>query len=651
MSFYIGGTTYMFKRIRILALLLIDALLVGISVYVSYLLRFDFTVRPEFVNTLSYVIIAYVILILIGFYVFKIYKRIWQYASVGDLISILKGAILGSVVFFTIHQFTVLYFYSYIIVPRSIYLLATIISFLVVGGSRLIWRMLRDNYSKMQSYHRKALIIGAGEAGVMVVRELKHSKSEIYPLVFIDDNLQKQNYELVGVPVVGTRADIPRIVERYDIDDIIVALPSATRVEIAEILNICKTTKCQIKIIPRVNDLINGKISINMIRDVSVEDLLGRESVHLDVHSISGYLSEHVILVTGAGGSIGSELCRQIAKFKPKKLLLLGRGENSIYDIELELKKKFPDISVVPIIADVQNKHRLRGVFKQHRPQVVFHAAAHKHVPMMESNPLEAVKNNILGTYNIAECSHEFAVERFVMVSTDKAVNPTNVMGASKRAAEMIVQSLDQISETIFTSVRFGNVLGSRGSVIPLFKRQIEEGGPVTVTHPEMIRYFMTIPEAVQLVIQTGALASGGEVFILDMGKPVRIADLARDLIRLSGLEPDKDIKIIYSGIRPGEKLFEELLTSEEGAAGTKHDRIYVGIPQQVDYKEIQKMLMQFEHMALKKEQPQPLEVRQLLKEWIPTYHSMDNKNETNEKFVDEAYITSLEVMAALDNK
>jgi FlaA1/EpsC-like NDP-sugar epimerase len=641
----------MFKRIRILALLLIDALLVSISVYMSYLLRFDFSIGRQFIDTLPYVIIVYVTLILIGFYIFKIYKRIWQYASVGDLISILKGAILGSVAFFTIHQFTVYYFYSDIIVPRSIYLLSTMISFLVVGGSRLIWRMLRDNYGKMESHHRKALIIGAGEAGVMVVRELKHSLSELYPVAFIDDNLQKQNYEVVGVPVVGTRSDILQVVERYDIDDIIVALPSASRVEVAEILNICKATKCQIKIIPRVNDLINGKISYNMIRNVSVEDLLGRESVQLDIRSISGYLSNHVILVTGAGGSIGSELCRQIAQFKPKKLLLLGRGENSIYDIELELKKKFPDISVVPIIADVQNKQRLMGVFKQHRPQVVFHAAAHKHVPMMESNPLEAVKNNILGTHNIAECSHEFAVERFVMVSTDKAVNPTNVMGASKRAAEMIVQSLDQISQTIFTSVRFGNVLGSRGSVIPLFKRQIEEGGPVTVTHPEMIRYFMTIPEAVQLVIQTGALASGGEVFILDMGKPVRIADLARDLIRLSGFEPDKDIKIIYSGIRPGEKLFEELLTSEEGAAGTKHDRIYVGIPQQVDYKEIQKMLMQFEHMALKKEQPQLLEVRQLLKEWISTYQSMDNKNETNENFVDEAFITSLEVMAALDNK
>ena len=641
----------MVKRMRVVALLVIDALLVSISVYASYLLRFDFNIRTEFIGTLPYVITMYVVLITISFFIFKIYKRIWQYASIGDLISILKGVLLGSTALFTIHQFAIHYIYSGIVVPRSIYVLTTMISFLTIAGSRLIWRIFRDNYIKIQPHHRRALIVGAGEAGVMVVRELKHGYSKLYPIAFIDDNPQKQHYEVVGVPVVGTRAHIPQVVKRYDIDDIIVALPSTSRVEIAEILNICKETGCQIKIIPRVNDLIDGKISINMIRDVGVEDLLGREPVQLDLHSISGYLSDHVVLITGAGGSIGSELCRQIAQFKPRELLLLGHGENSIYDIELELKKNYPDIPLVPIIADVQDKQRLTGLFKQYRPQIVFHAAAHKHVPMMEANPLEAAKNNILGTHNIAECAHEFAVERFVMVSSDKAVNPTNVMGATKRAAEMIVQSLDQISNTSFTSVRFGNVLGSRGSVIPMFKRQIEGGGPVTVTHPEMIRYFMTIPEAVQLVIQTGAIATGGEVFILDMGKPVKIVDLARDLIRLSGLEPDKDIKIVYSGIRPGEKLFEELLTTEEGAAGTKHDRIYVGVPSHLPYLEIKRMLHQFEHLALKKEQPASNEVKQLLKDWVTTYRSSDKSISKQDHVLDEAYLASLEIMVTLDNK
>ncbi|WP_254611524.1 nucleoside-diphosphate sugar epimerase/dehydratase [Paenibacillus sp. JMULE4] len=324
-----------------------------------------------------------------------------------------------------------------------------------------------------------------------------------------------------------------------------------------------------------MNDVINGKVSINTIRNVSVEDLLGREPVKMNLEEIAGYLADKVVMVTGAGGSIGSELCRQIAYYKPKSLLLLGHGENSIYEIELELKKDYASIEIYAIIADIQDRDRIRQVFEEFRPQVVFHAAAHKHVPLMERNPIEAIKNNVFGTKNVADASDEFGVSRFVMISTDKAVNPTNVMGATKRIAEMIIQALDKQSKTQFAAVRFGNVLGSRGSVIPIFKKQIEEGRDVTITHPDMIRYFMTIPEAVQLVIQTGSLANGGEIFILDMGRPVKIADLASDLIRLSGLEPGKDINIVYTGIRPGEKLFEEILSNEEGAIATKHDRIY----------------------------------------------------------------------------
>jgi len=624
--------------------------LIAASVYLSYLLRFDFSISPEFDGTVFSVMSMYVVLILVGLYSFKIYKRIWQYASVGDILAIFKGTLVGSVGFYSLHYFLHDYIYASLVIPRSIYLLTTMISFLLIGGSRFFWRLFRDSYIKIQPHHRRAMIIGAGEAGVVVVRELKHSpRAEIYPIAFIDDDAQKQKHEVLGVPVVGTRSDIETTVKRLKIDDIIIAIPAASRMEVSDILNRCKNTGCQIKIVPRVNDLINGEISINRIRDVSVEDLLGRDPIQLDVNSISGYLLNKVVLVTGAGGSIGSELCRQISQFRPKKLLLLGHGENSIYDIELELRKEYPAIVLEPVIADVQDKKRLTDIFQKHLPQVVFHAAAHKHVPMMERNPLEAVKNNILGTNNVSQLAHEFSVERFVMVSTDKSVNPTNVMGATKNAAEMIVQSLDQISDTIFASVRFGNVLGSRGSVIPVFKKQIEEGGPVTVTHPDMIRYFMTIPEAVQLVIQTAAIASGGEVFILDMGKPVRIVELAQDLIRLSGLEPDKDIKIVFSGIRPGEKLFEELLTSEEGAAGTKHDRIYVGKPSQLPYEEIRRMIQQFEYLTLMKEPPLSEEVKRTLAEWVKTYDVKGNsihKDQTN-----EAYRASLEIVAAMDNK
>jgi FlaA1/EpsC-like NDP-sugar epimerase len=638
------------KHVRVITLMVIDAILIAGSVYTAYLLRFDFSIRAQFIPTLPYVITSYILITLVWLYVHKTYRRIWQYASIGDLISIFKGVIISSVTFYILHQ-VFLYFGYTVIVPRSIYILSIGLIFFSVGGSRFFWRIFRDNYIKIQPHHLRALIIGAGDAGIMVVKELKHTKSEIYPVAFIDDNMQKQNLELMGVPVVGNRSDISKVVENYNIQDIIIALPSATRTEIADILELCKRTGARIKMIPRMNDLINGKISINMIRNVSVEDLLGRDPVQVDLKEISDYLSNHVVLVTGAGGSIGSELSRQIAGFKPKQLLLLGHGENSIYDIELELRKKYPHLKLEPLIADIQDKDRLIEIFDLYRPHVVFHAAAHKHVPMMERNPIEAIKNNILGTKNVADCAHEFDAERFVMISTDKAVNPTNVMGATKRIAEMIVQSMDQKSNTRYAAVRFGNVLGSRGSVIPIFKRQIEEGGPVTVTHPDMVRYFMTIPEAVQLVIQTGALSQGGDVFILDMGKPVKIADLARDLIRLSGLEPNKDIKIEFTGIRPGEKLFEEILTSEEGTAATKHDRIYVGKPSQLSSEQLEQMIKRFNYMILNHNRINHVEVRELLKMWVPSYHWRQAIDKDTRKAFDEAYQMSLETVAAVEKK
>jgi FlaA1/EpsC-like NDP-sugar epimerase len=635
------------KYIRLCALLVCDALLVAASVYLSYLLRFDFSIKPRFVESFPYVMSMYIILILGSFYGFKIYKRIWQYASVGDLIAIIKGAFVGSITFFLIHQIIFQFELVSWLIPRSIYLLTTMICFLAVGGSRFLWRLFMDNYIKIQPHHRRALIVGAGEVGVMVVRELKHSHSfDLYPVAFIDDDIQKQKYEVLGIPVVGTRDDIHDAVKRYKIDDIIVAIPTASKLDVSEVINLCKNTGCQIKIVPRMNDLINGKLSLNMIRDVSVEDLLGREPVHVDLSGIADYLADKVVLITGAGGSIGSELCRQVVEFNPRTLLLLGHGENSIYDIEFELKKNYPGITVIPIIADIQDIERMKSVFAQYKPEVVYHAAAHKHVPLMECNPLEAIKNNVLGTKNVVDCAHEFKSERFVMISTDKAVNPTNVMGATKRMAEMIVVSKNQISETCYSAVRFGNVLGSRGSVIPMFKKQIAEGGPVTVTHPDMIRYFMTIPEAVQLVIQAGALSKGGEIFVLDMNKPIKIADLAHDLIRLSGLEPGTDINVVYTGIRPGEKLFEEILTSEESTGGTKHERIYIGKAEIVPNKIIEDLVS---GVKLINNKSNPDVIKKMLKHWVPTYKYGENNDELPKEQREEVIRASIEMVAALD--
>lgn len=641
----------MYRYLRLGLLLLIDATLIIASVYGAYLLRFDFSIKKEFLDTLPYVFLLFTITIICSFYFFKVYKRIWQYANISDLFSIFKGVFVGVLITFIVHHEIINKIYTEIVVPRSIYAITLLICFLSVGSSRFIWKLIRDNYGKAKPYQRRALIVGAGAAGVMIAKEMRRIRSEQYPVAFIDDNEQKKNYEVIGIPVIGTRNDIPNIAKKYKINDIIIAIPTATRSEISNIVSICKETNCQIKIVPNMNDLISGKIEIKTIRNVSVEDLLGRDPIQLDVQSVAGYLSNRNVLVTGAGGSIGSELCRQIAKYRPSKLLLLGRGENSIYNIEMELKKTHKEIEIIPIIADIQDKSRLINIFEQHRPQVIFHAAAHKHVPLMEANPIEAVKNNILGTYHIASCAHQYSVDQFVMISTDKAVNSTNVMGATKRAAEMIVQSLDQISQTRFAAVRFGNVLGSRGSVIPLFKKQIEAGGPVTVTHPDMIRYFMTIPEAVQLVIQSGALTGGGEVFILDMGEPVRIVDLARDLIRLSGLEPDKEIKIEFTGIRPGEKLFEELLTAEEGASSTKFDRIYIGKPSFIRHDEMMNMVNQFEQL-IKANESVPTEViKNLLKKWVPNYQYHDKTNMEKRLDTKQTYYASREIVAARNSQ
>lgn len=600
---------------RTVLLVLFDAILISFSFLIANLLRFDGDIPYRYSQEFPYVIPLTVVIHFISLYFFKLYRRYWLYASVGELISILKAVVIGSVSFYLINVLIV-----HLDVPRSIYLISMMISILLIGGSRFVWRLYNDNYIKKQPHQRRALIIGAGGSGALVVKQLKHQReAEFYPMGFIDDDPKKQKLEVLGVPVLGTSKDIPQVVRNYEIDDIVIAIPSAPKSRVAEIIDICKKTGARIRILPRVQDLIDGKVSIQRIRDVDVEDLLGREPIKVDLEGIANYVEDKVVLVTGAGGSIGSELCRQVARFNPRQLLLLGHGENSIYTIELELRKNYPDLVLEPIIADIQDRPRIDDIFNKYRPQVVFHAAAHKHVPLMEKNPSEAVKNNIFGTKNVAECAHKYGVDRFVLISTDKAVNPTSVMGTTKRVAEMIIQSMDKISNTKFVAVRFGNVLGSRGSVIPVFKQQIANGGPVTVTHPEMVRFFMTIPEAVQLVIQAGALANGGEIFILDMGEPVKIVDLARDLIRLSGFEPDVDIKIEFTGIRPGEKLYEEILTSEEGITATCHDRIFVAKPLKIDREDLEFQIAKLRKVI----GADPGEIKQVLQYIVPTFQNV----------------------------
>jgi FlaA1/EpsC-like NDP-sugar epimerase len=528
------------------------------------------------------------------------------------MVSIFKAVTLACII-----SYTLMVLVTGKTVPLSIVLRNYETSLLFLGGVRFLWRIWRDNYITGRKQEKRALIIGAGDAGTMLAKDLKSRSSNLYPAAFIDDNVHLHNRQTLGIPVIGGREAIPEAVEKYKIDEILIAIPSLSKAELSKIIDICKNTNARIKIIPNLNDILSGKIQISEMRDVQVEDLLGRDPVQTDLRSIAEYLENKVVLVTGAGGSIGSELSRQIAEFRPDKLLLLGHGENSIYSIERELTEKYPDLTIEPLIADIQDRVRIETIFEMYRPHVVFHAAAHKHVPLMEKNPTEAVKNNVFGTKNVADCADQYKAERFVLISTDKAVNPSSVMGTTKRIAEMYIQSINERSATKFAAVRFGNVLGSRGSVIPLFKEQIARGGPVTVTHPDMMRYFMTIPEAVQLVIQAGALSEGGEIFILDMGKPVRILDLAVDLIKLSGYEPYTEIPIKFTGIRDGEKLFEELHFTDEQVTATKHDRIFIGKLSPVNGKRLAKEFQQLESILYSEQEA----VATVLEEIVPSVY------------------------------
>lgn len=566
--------------------MLLDAILINLALFGSFYLRLENSEFAEYLITYRNAAIVSTVLLLLSFHLFGLYRNIWRYASVGELLSIVYAVCVGAA--FTI---IIVYFISPLRLPHSVSVLFPLLVIFFSGGFRFSQRVRQENtiFTVRNKDQRKVLIIGAGDAGVLALRELKKRDfHEGMPVGFIDDSRNKINLHVQGFPVLGAREDIPEIVERYAVDEIIIAIPSAAGDAVREIVEICKETKASsLKILPGVHDLLSGKLTVSTIREVQVEDLLGRDPVSVNLEEVAGYLKGQTVLVTGAGGSIGSELCRQIVHFSPGKLILGGHGENTIFDIEQELKKH----PIATEIFDIKDREKVRLVFEKYQPSVVFHAAAHKHVPLMEGNPEEALKNNILGTYNLAGAADQTGVKTFVLISTDKAVNPTSFMGASKRIAEMVIQDYDRRSQTKFVAVRFGNVLGSRGSVIPTFKKQISTGGPVTVTDPNMTRYFMTIPEASQLVIQAGAMASGGEIFILDMGKPVKIINLAKDLIRLSGLEPDKDIKIEFSGIRPGEKLYEELLTSEEGTSATRHKRIFVARPNHIESEVVAQLL------------------------------------------------------------
>ena len=573
---------------RLSLFIFIDSCIVLTAIFISRFLV-DATI---YVITFPIVISSLTILLGHHFFsfTFNLYKKSWEYASIGELLIILK------VVSYSIFSAMII---QQIVMQKSYFRLFAVVwllHMLLIGGSRFMWRVYRDSIHDKTDHKKRTLIVGAGSAGTMVARQLlKNNESDLLPVAFIDDNMKKHHLDILGIPVKGGVEKIVSVVKKLAIENIIIAIPSLSKKELNVIFQECAKTRVSTKILPMLEDIVTGKVSVNQFRDVQVEDLLGRDPVVLDIDGISEYLTHKVVLVTGAGGSIGSEISRQISNFNPKQLILLGHGENSIYSIEMELKDRFRDskIEFISEIADLQDAKKMMSVMGKYNPDVVYHAAAHKHVPLMERNPEEAFKNNVIGTMNAAKAASWNGVKTFVMISTDKAVNPTSVMGATKKLAEMIIQDMDKNSETKFVAVRFGNVLGSRGSVIPLFKKQIENGGPVTVTHPEMIRYFMTIPEASRLVIQAGALAKGGEIFVLDMGDPVKIVDLAKNLIKLSGNSID-EIGIEYTGIRPGEKLFEELLHKEEVHEEQIYPKIYIGRTMDLRIKEIEEIISDY---------------------------------------------------------
>ncbi len=601
-------------------LIIYDIISVIFSSYIAVLIRYEFhldTVPEHFLTPINRFLPVNILLTLLIFYIFRLYHSLWAFAGETELqnlvVSCAISALLNSVglQFFKVSEQPV---------PKSYYFLYMFVLISMMFVSRFSYRFLRSQKHKQQNKKNgiSVMVIGAGEAANVIIKEIVNSNfSTMVIRCIIDDDKGKWGRYIQGIKVAGGRDRIIECADIYDIDEIIVAMPSISRPELRKILEICKETNCKLRSLPGMYQLVNGEVNVSKLRDVEVEDLLGRDPISVDLDSILGYVQNKTVLVTGGGGSIGSELCRQIASHRPKHLIILDIYENNVYDIQQELKTKYPDLRMTVLIASVRNTNRMNWIFEKYKPDIVYHAAAHKHVPLMEDSPNEAVKNNVFGTWKTAQAAAFYGVKRFVLISTDKAVNPTNIMGASKRICEMIIQTFNNHYDTEFVAVRFGNVLGSNGSVIPLFRKQIVAGGPVTVTHPDIIRYFMTIPEAVSLVLQAGAYARGGEIFVLDMGEPVKILDLAENLIRLSGYRVGEDIKIEFTGLRPGEKLYEELLMDEEGMRETANKLIHVGKPIEIDEMKFFQQLKRLKEESKNESR----DIRPLIREIVPTYH------------------------------
>ena len=603
--------------VRRVCLIAMDIVLINMSVLLALLMRFNVTISSipeEYIYKYEQFMIPFTLIALVVFWFCRIYHSLWEYASITELYKIVEACTITEVIHVCVTMMLELG------LPRSTYFMTWVFLVVSVSASRFMYRFIRTGLNRYRTTDDdiRIMIIGAGNATNVLIREISisHYLANSRVVCVIDDNPNKVGKYIHGIKVVGTRDDIKEMAKQYDVDEIIFAIPSASPENRRDILSICKETDCELKILPGVYQMVDGEINIKDIRRVDVLDLLGRNPVEVDIESIMGYVKDKVVLVTGGGGSIGSELCRQPVSHKPRKLIIFDIYENNAYDIQQELCINHADANVETLIGSVRNVGRLEDIFKKYHPDIIYHAAAHKHVPLMEVSPNEAVKNNVIGTYNVARMADKYGAEKFVLISTDKAVNPTNVMGATKRICEMIVQSFNEKSDTDYVAVRFGNVLGSNGSVIPLFKKQIEAGGPVTVTDPNIIRYFMTIPEAVSLVLQAGAYARGGEIFVLDMGEPVKIDDLAKNLIRLSGYTLGVDMNIVYTGLRPGEKLYEELLMDEEGLQETANKLIHIGKPIDFDKENFAHNLARLEKSAYDETE----DIRSIIKEVVPTY-------------------------------
>ena len=605
---------------RIIALVIMDVMSILLVSFAALYIRYDFSfqdIDPMFFKHCENLLIPNIIGTLLFFVIWKLYRSVWRYASANELVNIVGATACASLAQFVYCKFTDNR------MPRSYSVLYFFLLTLAICCIRFGYRILRLINNKRMNLLGKehcvnVMIIGAGAGGDMILKEIENSRYlSMRAKCIIDDQPGCHGKLMRGVPIVGGRESILDAVGRYSIDEIIFAIPSAGVQTRKEILDICKESGCKLRTIPGTYQLINGDVSVSSLKEVEIEDLLGREPIRINTEEVLEHVGGKVVLVTGGGGSIGSELCRQLAAHHPKQLIILDIYENNAYDIQQELSRKYPDLDLVVLIASVRNKERIDSIFETYRPNIVYHAAAHKHVPLMEDSPHEAIKNNVFGTYKVAQAADRYGVDKFVLISTDKAVNPTNIMGASKRLCEMLIQSMNRNSRTNYVAVRFGNVLGSNGSVIPLFKKQIAEGGPVTVTHPDIIRYFMTIPEAVSLVLQAGAYAKGGEIFVLDMGEPVKILDLATNLIKLSGYRVGEDIQIVFTGLRPGEKMYEELLMNEEGLKETANKMIFIGKPIEFDEELFRSQLVELEREAVDENS----DIRAAVEKIVTTYH------------------------------